>query len=61
MTEPDNRNRKETRKKNLFNKQKKSFDISEDQKFASKAKKAFKQKKQSINEEEDWEDWKNQY
>lgn len=61
MTEPDNKNRKENRKKNFLDKQKKHFDLSEEQKFLSKSKKAFKHKKLSIQEEESWEDWDNQY
>lgn len=61
MTEPDNKNRKENRKKNFLDKQKKHFDLSEEQRFLAKSKKAFKQRKLSIQEEESWEDWDNQY
>jgi hypothetical protein len=61
MIDPDNRSRKENRKKSFFDKQKKSFDLSAEQKFLSKSKKAFKQKKQHLEEEELWEDWDNKY
>lgn len=61
MTEPDNKNRKENRKRNFLDKHKNHNDLTEEQKFLSKAKKAFKQKKQHIQEEELWEDWDNQY
>lgn len=61
MTEPDNKNRKENRKRNFLDKQKRHSDLTEEQKFLSKSKKAFKQKKQHIQEEELWEDWDNQY
>lgn len=61
MTDPDNRNRKESRKKSFLDKNRKHTDLSEEQKFISKSKKAFKQKKQFLQEEELWDDWDNQY
>ena len=56
MTEPDN-NRKENRQKSFLDKHRKNNDLTEEQKFLSKSKKAFKQKKQHIREEELWEYW----
>jgi hypothetical protein len=59
MTDPDNKDRKENRKKSFFDKQKKPVFFSEEEKFLSKSRKAFKQKKQHLHEEELWEDWDN--
>lgn len=57
----DNDNRKST-KNTSKNKKFYKKDISEDQKFLSKAQKAFKHKKRSLIEEESWEDdWKDKY
>lgn len=62
MTDQDFRDRKENRKHNIGNRKKKSpSDISEEQRFLSKSKKAFRNKKQEIREEEIWEDWNEDY
>lgn len=57
MNEPD----KNFRRKKFTNKNLKKSQISEEQKFLSKANKSFKNKKTQLIEEESWKDWKNQY
>ena len=61
MTDQDFRDRKENRKHNIGKKKKSPSDISEEQRFLSKSKKAFRNKKQEIREEEIWEDWNEDY
>lgn len=57
MSENEPRERKSLRKQHVGNKKKSNYDITEEQKFVSKSKKAFKNKKQNLHEEELWEDW----
>jgi hypothetical protein len=52
--EDSDREKRKTSNKNIYKKDKKF--ISDDQRFANKAKKAFKNKKREIVEEEIWED-----
>jgi|688.fasta_scaffold801496_1 hypothetical protein len=61
MSDFDNKDRKENRKQKFLHKKKKPFDISEEQRFLSRSKKAFKQKRQHIRDEEIWDDCQDQY
>lgn len=56
-----NESDKNFRRKKFTNKNLKKSQVSEEQKFLSKANKSFKNKKTQLTEEESWEDWKNQY
>lgn len=55
----DRERRKNKKKSNLQNKTKEPYEISEEQRFISKSKKAFKHKIEDIRSEELWEDWEN--
>lgn len=56
-----NESDKNFRRKKFTHKNLKKAQISEEQKFLSKANKSFKNKKTQLEEEESWEYWKNQY
>ena len=56
-----NESDKNFRRKKFTHKNLKKAQISEEQKFLSKANKNFKNKKTQLEEEESWEDWKSQY
>lgn len=56
-----NESDKNFRRKKFTHKNLKKTQISEEQKFLSKANKNFKNKKTQLEEEESWEYWKNQY
>lgn len=56
----DRERRKNKKKNNLQHKNKGQYEISEEQKFVSKSKKAFKHKIENIRSNELWEDWSNQ-
>jgi len=53
----DRDSRKSKKKNNQFKKTKRYEDISEEQKFISKSKKAFKHKIEDIRGDELWQDW----
>ena len=60
MTDFDNSEPRTNRKQFVGNKQKHKDNVSEEQKFVSKSKKAFKNKVKEIQVEEVWEDWENE-
>lgn len=55
----DRERRKNKKKNNLQHKNKSQYEVSEEQKFISKSKKAFKHKIEDIRSDELWEDWSN--
>ena len=61
MTEDFDRENRKSKKKNNMSKNKTKYtsEISEEEKFMSKSKKAFKHKIQDIRGDELWEDWEN--
>lgn len=60
MTDDFDREKRKNRKKQIGNKNKTNYDVSEEQKFMSKAKKAFKNKVRNLQQEEAWEDWQDE-
>lgn len=59
MTEDFDREFRKSKKKNNItkNKQKDTYDFSDEQRFMSKSKKAFKHRIEDMRSEELWEDW----
>lgn len=55
--ELDRDRRKSKKKSNLQHKNQPNYEISEEQKFLSKSKKAFKHRIEDIRGDELWEDW----
>ena len=55
----DSEDRKDNRRRNILNKNLKKEQISEEQRFLSKAKKQKKQQIEELREEELWDDWEN--
>lgn len=52
---------KDKRRQNLFHKNQKKFDISEEDKFLSMKKKNKKKELEEIEEEELWEEWQKEH